>query len=318
MKRWSWTGILLACALAFSTVRALSYEVTIRHNVEFAVHDGVRLHGDLYHPVTRERTKLPVVPVVIAVHGGGWRSGSPVTYKYWGNYLAEAGVAVFAIDYRPAKPDQKSYPAAVYDVRAAVQFVRAQAATLAIDPDRIALMGEGAGAQLAALVTLANAEPQFSRQYKDDADASTPATVSAAVLFYGMYDLTAQWQHDQTARPLDQVTAEFLGSTPMANRQLYFEASPPSYATVDKNKPAFLLIYGTSDEVADAAQQTQSFETALRQAQFFTRQIEIPSVGHHWVSDPFNDPQSPNAYVGPRLLRFLEHAFQRGAGTPPS
>jgi acetyl esterase/lipase len=55
-----------------------------------------------------------------------------------------------------------------------VQFVRAQASP--IDPDRIALMGDGGAAQLAALVTLANAEPQFSSQYKDDANAGTPAT----------------------------------------------------------------------------------------------------------------------------------------------
>ena len=58
-----------------------------------------------------------------------------------------------------------------------------------IDPDRIALMGDGAGAHLAALVTLANAEPAFSSQYKNDPNASTPATVKAAAVFYGMYDL---------------------------------------------------------------------------------------------------------------------------------
>jgi acetyl esterase/lipase len=318
MRLWSRTGILVAFILAFSAVEASAYEVTIRRNVEYATHDGTKLYGDLYHPVSRERTRLPVVPVVIAVHGGGWRSGTPETYKHWGPYLAEAGIAVFAIQYRLAKPDQKMYPAAVYDVRAAVQFVRAQAATLAIDPDRIGLMGDGAGAHLAALVTLANAEPQFSSGYKDDAHASTPANVNAAILFYGMYDLDAQWQHDQHARPLDQVTAEFLGSTPMANRQLYFEASPPSYATLDKNKPDFLIIYGTSDEVVDATRQSQAFQGALRQAQFVAHRIEIPSAGHHWVGDPFNDPQSPNAYVGPRLLRFLEKALQRGAGSPPS
>jgi acetyl esterase/lipase len=318
MRSWSWTGVLVAFIFAFSTIEAFAYEVTIRRNVEYVTHDGVKLHGDLYHPVSRERTRLPVVPVVIAVHGGGWRGGTPETYKHWGPYLAENGIAVFAIEYRLAKPNQKSYPAAVYDVRAAVQFVRAQASTLAIDPDRIALMGDGTGAHLAALVTLANAEPQFSSQYKDDPDASTPANVNAAALFYGMYDLNAQWQHDQLARPLDQVTAQFLGSTPMANKQLYFEASPPSYATTDKNKPEFLIIYGTSDEVVDAASQSQAFQATLRQAQFFTRRIEIPSVGHHWVADPFNDPQSPNAYVGPRLLRFLERAFQHGASGPPS
>jgi acetyl esterase/lipase len=310
MKSLSLSGIIVAFALSVSVAEASAYEVAIKRNIEYVEHDGTRLHGDLYHPRAREREKLPVVPVVIAIHGGGWQNGTPASYEHWGPYLAEAGFAVFAIEYRLTKPDQKSYPAAVYDVRAAVQFVRANASSLAIDPDRIALMGDDAGAQLAALVTLANAEPPFSSQYKGDANASTPATVKAAAVFYGMYDLTAQWQHDQLARPLNQVTEKFLGSTPMANRQLYFEASPMSYATVDKNKPAFLVIYGTSDEVVDAQTQSQAFEAALRQAQFFAHKIEIPSVGHYWVSDPFSDPQSPNAYVGPRLLRFLEKALQ--------
>jgi len=318
MRFWSQTGIVAALALAASVSQAFPYEVTVRRNIEYAVHDGVKLHGDLYHPVARERGRLPIVPVVIAVHGGGWRSGTPATYKHWATYLAEAGFAVFAIEYRLAKSGEKTYPEAVYDVRAAVQFVRSQAASLAIEPDRIGLMGDGAGAHLAALVTLANAEPAFSSKYKDDPGAGTPATVRAGVLFYGMYDLTAQWLHDQVARPLDQVTAQFLGSQPMTNRQVYFEASPLSYATVDKNKPAFLVIYGTSDEVVDAAQQSQAFQAALRQAQFFAHKIEIPSAGHYWVADPFNDPASPNAYVGPRLLRFLEKALERETTSPPS
>ena len=321
MKFWSQTGILALLALAASIAQASAYEVTIRRNIEYAVHDGVKLHGDLYHPVARERGRLPVVPVIVAVHGGGWRSGTPATYKHWATYLAEAGFAVFAIEYRLAKADQKSYPEAVYDVRAAVQYVRSQAASLAVEPDRIGLMGDGAGAQLASLVALANTEAAFSSKYKDDPAAGTPATVKAAVVFYGMYDLIAQWQHDQLARPLDQVTAQFLGSQPMTSRQLYLEASPLSYATVDKNKPAFLVIYGTSDEVVDSAQQSLAFQTALRQAQFFAHKIEIPSAGHYWVADPFTDPASPNAYVGPRLLRFLEKALERQereATTPPS
>ena len=310
MRAWSRTVFLALLVLVVSVVEAAAYEVTIRRNIEYADHDGVKLHGDLYHPVSRERQRLPVVPVIIAVHGGGWRSGSPDFYKHWGPYLAEAGFAVFAIEYRLSKPGQKTYPAAVYDVRAAVQFVRAQASQLAIDPDRIVLMGDGAGAHLAALVTLANAEPAFSSQYKNDAYASTPATVKAAIPFYGIFNLTAQWQHDQVAQPLDQVTGQFLGAAPMANRQLYFEASPMSYATVDRNKPEFLIIYGTSDEVVDANAQSLAFQTVLRQAQFFAHKIELPSFGHYWVPDPFNDPDSPNEYVGPRLLRFLEKELQ--------
>lgn len=317
MKSWSCIGVLAALVLLCSLGEAFAYGVTVRRNVEYAAHDGMKLYGDLYHPVARERRPLPVVPVVIAVHGGGWKSGTKDSYEHWGRYLAEAGFAVFAIDYRLTTPQHNAYPAAVYDVRAAVQFVRAHAASLAVEPDGIALMGDGAGAHLSTLVALANAEPQFSSQYKNDPDAGAAAGVKAAVVFYGIYDLAAQWQHDQVARPLDQVTEKFLGSQPMADRHLYFEASPLSYATTGNDKSAFLVIYGTSDEVVDPAQQSQPFDAALRQAQFFTRKIEVPSVGHYWVADPFSDPASPNAYVAPRLLRFLEKVLQ-GSNSPPS
>ena len=322
MTSWLRIGVLVAVTVGFSAVQALAYEVVTRRNIQYAEHDGVKLQGDLYHPRTRERERLPVVPVIIAVHGGGWQSGSPSFYRHWGPYLAAAGYAVFAIEYRLSKPGEKSYPAAVYDVRAAVQYVRTQAGSLAIDPERIVLMGDDAGAQLAALVALANAEPQFSNQYKSDPYAGAPATVRAAAVFYGMYGLRAQWEHDQLARPLDQVTERFLGAPPMADARLYFEASPMSYATLDKNKPSFLVIYGTSDEVVDASAQSLAFLAALRQAKFFARKIEIPSVGHYWVPDPFDEPESPNVYVGVRLLRFLERALHNapagGEQGPPS
>lgn len=72
-----------------------------------------------------------------------------------GSYLAKNGYAVFAIEYRLMKPGLKTYPGAVYNVKAAVQYVRAEAVTLGVDSDRIALMGDSAGAHLSALVALA-------------------------------------------------------------------------------------------------------------------------------------------------------------------
>ena len=59
-----------------------------------------------------------------SVHGGGWQVGSRKFYTNWGHYLARNGFAVFAIEYRLMKPGVQTYPGAVYDTRAAVQFVR--------------------------------------------------------------------------------------------------------------------------------------------------------------------------------------------------
>ena len=59
-------------------------------------------------------------------------------------------------------------------MKAAVQYVRAKAANLGVDPERIGMIGDSAGGHLSALVALAGDEPQFSSQYKSDANAKSP------------------------------------------------------------------------------------------------------------------------------------------------
>ncbi len=309
MKFWL-AGVIVALAtVATGALAAPPYEVVIRRNIEYATHDGVKLTGDLYRP-----KDVAKAPVLIAVHGGGWQRGSPATYKHWGPLLAENGYAVFAVTYRLAKPGTKAYPGAVYDVRAAVQFMRARARDFSVDPERIGLMGDSAGAHLVSLVGLAGSDPQFSSEYKNDPHASTPVTVNAVIGFYGVYDMLAQWEHDQLARPLDQITEKFLGAQPMANRKLYFDSSPMSYATVDKNKPRFMVIWGTADDIVEPASQSQRFRDLLKRAQFYVRTVEVPSAPHFWVADPI-DVDSYNAHVAPKLLLFLDSTFKP---QPPS
>src|SRR5262249_19342765 len=152
-------------------------------------HDGVTLPADLYLPAG-----VAKAPVLVAVHGGGWQLGTRKFYTNWGPYLARNGIAVFAIDYRLMKPGVQTYPGAGYDTKAAVQFVRAKAGELGVDPERIGLIGDSAGAHLSALVALAGEEPAFSTAYKSDPYAGVSAKVKAMVGFYGVYDMLAQWQ----------------------------------------------------------------------------------------------------------------------------
>src|SRR6516164_3075328 len=132
------------------------YEVVIRPNLEFVQHDGASLAGDLYLP-----KGLDKAPVLIAAHGGGWQVGSRAAYRYWGPFLARNGYALFSVDYRLGKAG--TYPGSVYDVKAAIQFVRAKTADLGLDPERIGLMGDSAGGHLAALVAIA--PDQFATEY---------------------------------------------------------------------------------------------------------------------------------------------------------
>jgi acetyl esterase/lipase len=296
-----WLARIFALALMGTSAQAQTYEVVNRPSIPYAERDGAQLIADFYGP-----QGLDKAPVLVAVHGGGWQGGNRQIYRHWGPYLARNGYAVFAISYRLSRPGAKSFPDAVYDVKAAVQFVRARAAELGVDPDRIALMGDSAGAHLAALTALAAGEPQFSSEYQNDPNAAVSPSVKAVVGFYGVYDMLAQWEHDQIARPRDQITEKFLGGSPMLIRRAYFDASPISYATVDKNRTRFLLVYGTADDIVDPATQSQKFLTALKQSGFFVRTVVIPGAGHFWVADPVDDPYGFGAHAGPKVLRFLQ------------
>src|SRR5260370_32204171 len=94
-------------------------EIEIRSNVTYATHDSVALAGDLYLP-----KGAGPFPALVGVHGGGWVQGVRGQFQYWGKYLAARGIALFAISYRLAKPGQKTFPRAVQDVLAGIQFVR--------------------------------------------------------------------------------------------------------------------------------------------------------------------------------------------------
>jgi acetyl esterase/lipase len=288
-------------ASAAEQASAKDYEVVTQPAIVFAEHDGTKLLGDFYLP--KGRTKPPVL---VAIHGGGWQVGDRSSYQYWGPFLARHGYAVFSIDYRLAKSGV--YPAAVYDCKAAIQFVRAKAADYGVDSDRIGLIGDSAGAHLSSLLALAG--DQYTAAYRDDPYAATTVDVKAVVGFYGVYDMLAQWDHDLKARPRDPIVEKFLGTSATQNRRIFFEASPLSYATVDRNKVRFLLIHGTDDDIVDPPSQSGAFLTALMRAQFFVRRIVIPGAGHFWSNEPFeNDPSNYNATVAPRLLRFLDGSF---------
>jgi acetyl esterase/lipase len=312
MKAFAKTALgLSALVMTATALQAQPYEVVTRSGVEYVEHDGVKLAGDLYLP-----KGLAKAPILIAVHGGGWQAGSRVFYRHWGPFLAKHGFGVFAISYRFSKPGVKSYPEAVYDVKAAVQFTRANATQLSIDPERIALIGDSAGAHLVSLVALAGDDPQFSTEYRNAPHALTPTNVKAVIGFYGVYDMAAQWVHDQTTRPRDQITEKFIGAAPMENRRTYFDASPISYATIDKNEKTrtrFLLIHGTHDDIVDPQTQSQAFLTALKQARFFVRTIVIPGSGHFWASDPVEEAGSYGADAAPQILRFLQAALPPGS-----
>jgi acetyl esterase/lipase len=248
----------------------------------FERHGAEALHADAYLPESST-----AAPVVIALHGGGWKGGTRKAYQYLGPLLAGRGYALLAADYRLVLREQNRYPAALDDVRSAIRYVREHAGELNVDPGRIVLLGDSAGGHLAALTGLTE-RPH----------------VKAVVGVFGVYDLVAQWQHDLVSRPHDNISSAFLGVSPAENRRLYFDASPISHAITANAGPAFLLAWGTHDDIVDPAQ-SEAFLLALKQAGFYARTV-VQAAGHFWIGDPLDEPGSHSGHFAARLLRFLD------------
>ena len=273
--------------------------VTTQLGVAYANHDGVELQGDLYLPKGKT-----AAPVLVAVHGGGWVQGARSAFQYWGPYLASRGIAMFTISYRLATKG-KTFPQAVQDVLAGVQFVRGKAGELGIDPQRIGLMGASAGAHLASLAALSWSTGKFAKGYPQDPFASVDAGVKALIGVYGVYDIPAMWMTYQQQGGLDNNIQKFMGVPLMENRQLYFDASPISYATLSNNKIAVLLATGTEDDLVDRKAHTEAFQLALKLAGFFVRPCIVQGAPHYWMNDPIDEPESYSGFLAPRLMRFL-------------
>ncbi|MDN4591477.1 acetyl hydrolase [Xenophilus aerolatus] len=120
-----------------------------------------------------------VLPVLVYYHGGGWVIGDLDTHDVLCRELCNAaGCAVVAVDYRMG-PEVR-FPGAVNDVLAATRWVASQAKDLRIDPARLAVGGDSAGGNLAAVVSIAA---------RDDADGRGPLPIAFQLLIYPGTDM---------------------------------------------------------------------------------------------------------------------------------
>ena len=112
----------------------------------------------LYKPLLQSAIGTPAaLPVLVYFHGGGWTIGDLETHDTLCRELANgAGCAVLAVDYRMG-PEHR-FPCAVDDCIAATRWCRNQAGQLGLDPTRMAVGGDSAGGNLAAVVAIAERE----------------------------------------------------------------------------------------------------------------------------------------------------------------
>lgn len=331
MKRILMATLLLAFAVESAQGQS---GVQTRTNVEYAVHDGVSLVGDLYMPSGGGSH-----PAMVFIHGGGFARGSKAGYgNTWGPYLAARGYVVFSIDYRLSKPTQTTWPQALLDCKAGVQYLRGNAAALGVDADRIGVGGDSAGATLAALVAVTQDFPQFANRYPMDAYASSSTKVKVAVPIYGVYDMMAQQKYESGLENNPKNLDQFLGGTSNQMSGAYFESSALNYireaaaglgsvATPNMGtKIPWFLAWGMADPVVPPAGQSVVFVQALRDAGATVTAVPVPKTDHYWfpvtpVTGKKGEPEcseitpakftcsgaTPNDYIVSQMLDFLGH-----------
>lgn len=275
----------------------------VKSGLVYGEHRGATLQGDLYAPDAPGPH-----PVVIAVHGGGWDQGSRASYAEWGRYLAARGCALFAVDRRHFTAAEVAFPGVINDVQAAVRYVRCEADALGVDAGRIALMGDSSGGYIAALAGLVG-DTEFPRDHEIDSYGTTSCAVSAVIAVYGVFDLAAEWTFEQVARPFDRVSEKLLGVPLIDDRLRYFQASPVAYATRDRNHVAFLVAWGSGDDVVSEKLHSRPFAQLLAQANFNVQTVIVPHAQHYWASDPIEEPRSHSGFLAPRVIRFLDQVW---------
>jgi acetyl esterase/lipase len=241
--------------------------VISHRDVLFARVGDVTLRLDLAMP---EKGDGPF-PAVVCIHGGGWVGGDRRQMAQTIATLAARGYVAVCPDFRRA-PECR-FPAAVEDCKAAVRWLRANAAAYRINPQRIGVMGYSSGGHLACLLGVTTKEDGFEG---DGGNAEQSSQVQAVVSFFGPTDLT---------RPVfgkEAVTANLvplLGGTLQEKPEEYRKASPIVY--VRKNPPAFLLLHGKEDRIVPP-EQASALAERLQKVGGKAVLVTVEGEGHGW------------------------------------
>ena len=227
-----------ATMLSLFSINVAAVEPTHR-NVVYATVRDLNLQLDVYTPQNAQKSQK--TPLVVWIHGGAWRAGSknkvPVAT------LVNHGFAIASVDYR-LSPVAK-FPAQIHDIKAAIRFLRANAATYDFDPDRFVIAGSSAGGHLAALVGVSNGVTELEGTVGNHASHSSD--LQSIVSFYGAANLqtilSQSTPHGLSVRvPALEL---LLGGQPMDHPDLAKLASPVAH--VDASDPPLLLIHGDQD-----------------------------------------------------------------------
>jgi len=234
-------------------------------------HERNRL--DLYLPEKAEGR----LPLVVWIHGGAWWAGSkdgcPAVY------LTTKGYAVASINYRLSQ--HAVFPAQIEDCKAAIRWLRANAAKYHIDADHIGVWGSSAGGHLVAMLGTTGNVKELEGT---GGNLDQSSRVQCVVDWFGPTDMaTMGRQADKPTTPV----AKLIGGPVQDNAEKARNASPMTY--VGKDSAPFLIMHGDQDNTVPL-NQSEVLAEALKKAGVETKLVVVQGNGHGGPG--FNSPEN--------------------------
>jgi acetyl esterase/lipase len=230
---------------------------------------------DLYLPASSGQP----LPLIVYIHGGGWAAGDKAQGP--NDPLEKSGYACASLNYRLS--DEATFPAQIYDCKAAIRWLRAHAKEYNINPNKIGVWGISAGGLLASLLGTSGGAREIEG---NEGNLETNSAVQAVCDWCGPADLTKFSQEVGPHQRLDPddpdgVIAKFLGGLPkekQANAQL---ANPIKYISADD--PPFLIMHGDVDDIVPIAQ-SKDLYAALQSAHVESKMVTASGAGHDFFT----------------------------------
>ncbi|SHG17599.1 Acetyl esterase/lipase [Flavobacterium fluvii] len=208
-----------------SYVQARKYEnVNQKKEIVYKKIKDRELHLDAYYDQNKKLN-----PAIVIIHGGGWRSGNKSQMETFAMEMASKGYSCFNIEFRLSLEAQ--YPAAIFDVKNAIQFIKKNAQKFNIDTTKVAVLGCSSGGQMAALIGTTNGKSDFE-------DTKPNGKFSSKVNAIIDVDGILAYKHPESAE--GTVAGLWLGGSYEEIPKIWQQASPLNQT--DKNTPPILFI----------------------------------------------------------------------------
>lgn len=289
--------VTIIAASANQVSAQLPKDAVVNRGIEYANPNGNVLLLDVFRPANSHQPS----PVIVFVHGGGWKNGSRKSGEKTAGWLVNEGFAVVSIDYRLT--DVAQWPAQINDCYEAVRWVRRNLKEYNFDGEHIGAWGTSAGAHLVALMG--------TRPYPKDEAVSSQ--IQAACDWFGPSDLlTMPPNNVGNGRTEEDVAksngAKLLGVTVKDNEKLANDASGLHHVSADDCP--FLIMHGSEDPGVPM-DQSKRLDAKLTAAGVDSTLHVVEGAGHG--GKLFQTPES-RSVVSAFFTRHLMQNWPQAAG----